>query len=185
MKFIKSIGLFIHQWFQFIFSLIQTKFMTQAQKDEEIAALRSQLALFHLKVKSGKMQKPQPTPAFRQIWVLLSKFFPKWKDALMLFKPETVIGWHKTAFKFYWKRKSKKSGRPTISRKTIALIQQIHRENPLLSPEKIHERLVDMNVLDAPAPNTIAKYIKNIRKASSEKQKQSWKTFLKNHRKDL
>lgn len=185
MKFIKSIGLFVQQWFQFLFCFIRTKFMSEAQKDEEILALRSQLAIVQLKISSKKMPKPSCTPAFRQLWVLLSKFFSKWKDSLVLVKPETVIGWHKTAFKLYWKRKSKKSGRPKISQKTIALIQQIHRENPLLSPEKIHERLVDMNVLDAPAPNTIAKYIKNIRKAPSEKQKQSWKTFLKNHRKEL
>ncbi len=112
-------------------------------------------------------------------------FFPGWKSALFLVKPETVIGWHRKAFKFYWMIKSKKSGRPKISRQTIALIKRIHKENPLLSPEKIYERLVDLTVIDAPSPNTISKYIPKIRKPPSEKQKQSWKTFLKNHRKEI
>lgn len=39
-----------------------------------------------------------------------------------------------------------------------------------------------LNVTDAPAPNTIAKYLPSTRKPPSEKQIQSWKTFLKNHR---
>jgi transposase InsO family protein len=104
---------------------------------------------------------------------------------LVIVKPETVIGWHKTAFKFHWLLKSKKRGRPKISRKTIELIKRIHKENPLLSPKKIHERLVDLNITDAPSPNTIAKYIQEVRKPPSEKQKQSWKTFLKNHSKEI
>ncbi|MDQ2088172.1 hypothetical protein RBH29_17250 [Herbivorax sp. ANBcel31] len=81
--------------------------------------------------------------------------------------------------------KSKKRGRPKTSRKTIELIKRIHKENPLLSPEKTHERLVDFNITDAPSPNTIAKYIPEVRKPPSEKQKQSWKTFLKNHSKEI
>jgi Holliday junction resolvasome RuvABC DNA-binding subunit len=80
-----------------------------------------------------------------------------------------VNSWHKTAFKLFWKLKSK-PGRPKISLKTIALIKRIHKENPLLSPEKIHDILVNLGVTDAP----IAKYIPNIRKAPTDKQRQSW-----------
>ena len=98
----------------------------------------------------------------------------------MIVKPETVIRWHKTAFKIYWRRKSQ-GGRPKISPATIAFIKRIHRENPLLSPEKIYERLVDLNISDAPAPNTIAKYIRDKCNPPSEKQKQSWQSFLCNH----
>ena len=44
---------------------------------------------------------------------------------------------------------------------------------------------IDLAVADAPSPNTISKYIPKIRKSPSEKQKQSWTTFLKNHRKEI
>ena len=81
--------------------------------------------------------------------------------------------------------KSNKSGRPKISMKTIALIKQIHKENPLLSPEKIYERLIHLAVTDAPCPNTIAKYIPKIRKPPSDKQRQWWKIFLQNHSKGI
>ena len=66
----------------------------------------------------------------------------------MLVKPETVVKWHRTAFKLYWRRKSRKLGRPKISIETINLIKKIHQENPLLSPEKIYEKLVELGILN-------------------------------------
>ena len=119
--------------------------MSDMDKDMEILALRSQLSLIQQQILNHKMPKPRFTPAYRQLWVLLSKVFSDWKSALFLVKPKTVIGWHKNAFKLYWKRKSRKTGRPKISPEIIALIKQIHKENPLLSPEKIHERLINLS----------------------------------------
>ena len=181
----KSIILFIVNWLQIISCFFKTRLITETEKDIEILALRSQLSILQQEIHNHKLPKPRFTPAFRQLWVLLSKFSSNWRSHLFLVKPETVVGWHKSAFKFYWMLKSRKSGRPKISRQTIALIKRIHKENPLLSPEKIYERLVDLNISDAPAPNTIAKYISTVRKSPTEKQKQSWKTFLSNHRKEL
>ena len=174
----RSLILFVKNWFDVLANIIRTGIISSIKKDIEIAALRSQLALCHQQIINQKIKKPLPTPAFRQLWVLISKLSRDWESYLILFKPETVIGWHKKAFKFYWMKKSKRPGRPKISPATIALIKRIHKENPLLSPEKIHERLVDLSVLDAPSPNTIAKYIKNIRKPPASKQKQSWRTLL-------
>lgn len=147
----------------------------------ENIALRSQLALYQHRFEKQNLPKPQPTPAFRQLWVILSRYLVNWKSHLVLVKPETVIKWHRTAFKLHWKRKSRKTGRPKISQETIKLIKQVHQENPLLSPEKIHEKLSLLGIEKPPAPNTIAKYIPSIRKSPTEKQLQSWKTFLKNH----
>jgi len=125
------------------------------------------------------MKKPLITNNFRSFWCILSRIYEPWKELLVAVQPETVIKWHRNIDRIIWKRKSK-SGRPSISIQTIALIKRIHRENPLLSPEKIHELLINMNILDAPAPNTIAKYIKHYPK-SPPKQSQSWKSFLHNH----
>jgi len=68
---------------------------------------------------------------------------------------------------------------------TITLIKRIHKEDPTLSPEKIRERLLDLNIADTPAANTIAKYIRDQRVPPTEKQKQSWQTFLRNHAKGI
>lgn len=98
-----------------------------------------------------------------------AKVYAAWDAVLTLVKPATVIGWRKTAFKLYWKSKSKKIGRPKISSEAIALIKRIHKDNPLLSPEKIHELLVSLGVTNAPAPNTISKYFPSTRKPPSHK----------------
>ena len=156
-----------------------------SDKDKEILALRSQLALFHQQSASGKIKTPRATLTFRMAWVFLSRHFKDWKDVLIIVKPETVIKWHRKGFKLYWSCKSKKRGRPAISMKTIALIKRIHKENPFLSAEKIHEKLKLLNIADTPSPTTISKYIKDIRRPSTEKQRQSWRTFLKNHRSQL
>jgi len=158
--------------------------MPNSQLRLENVAFRIQLLAFQEKVINHKIPKPRVNNTFRLFWVLLSKIFPEWKSSLMIFKPETVIRWHKRLFRFYWRRKSK-GGRPKISRATIALIKRIHKENPTLSPEKIYERLIDLNIADAPAPNTIVKYIKDPRTPPTEKQRQSWQAFLRNHAKGI
>jgi len=170
--------------FQILYSFISTRLMSDAQKDLEILALRSQLAIVQQHMINHKMAKPRCNNTFRHLWVFLSKYFLTWKSALVLFKPDTVIRWHHRLFLIYWKRKSR-GGRPPISRATIALIKRIHKENPLLSPEKIYERLIALNIADAPAPNSIAKYIRAPRKPSTDTQKQSWQSFLYNHVKEI
>ena len=174
----------IIDFLKMLFPMLRTRFMSSLDKDIEILALRSQLSLIQQKLINKKIPKTKPTPAFRLLWIFISKHYDNWKSALVIVKPETVMKWHKKAFKFYWKHKSK-PGRRCISQQTIALIKKIHKENPLLSPEKIHEQLCNLNISDTPAPNTIAKYIKNIRKPPTEKQLTSWRTFLKNYRKSL
>ena len=154
------INIFI-ELFGILSTLLYTGFKTSLKKDIEILALRSQLSLFKQQIDNKKIHKVKTTPAFRLLWIFISKYFDNWKSILIVVKPETVVKWHRKAFKLYWKRKSK-HGRPCVSRQTIALIKRIHKENPFLSPEKIYEQLCNLNVSDAPSPNTIAKYIKDI-----------------------
>jgi len=147
----------------------------------ENISLRSQLALHHRQVVDRKIPKPRATDAFRRLWVFLSQHFTGWKSCLLLFQPETVTKWHRLGFKYYWRIKSQ-GGRPKVSAQIISLIKRIHEDNPFLSPEKIHERLINMNIMDVPAPNTIAKYINHKkRKPPTERQTQSWLSFLHNH----
>ena len=166
--------------FQLLFLFARLCFSSNAQDKLEIISLRSQLAFFKCEIADGKRTKPRGNNLFRRLWVFLSKNLTGWQSALVLVTPETVIGWHKRAFKHYWRHKSQ-GGRPKTSPETISLIKRLHAENPTLSPEKIHERLVALNIADAPAPNTIAKYIRHKPKPPTEKQKQSWQTFLHNH----
>ncbi|MGE5499034.1 MAG: hypothetical protein ACM3Q2_13215 [Syntrophothermus sp.] len=56
----------------------------------------------------------------------MKEMLSNWKEKIFIVKPETVIKWHRTAFKSYWKRKSRhKEGRPKVDREVIDLINQI------------------------------------------------------------
>ncbi len=83
----------------------------------ENIALRQQVAAL-------KRDKPRPRlrPLDRVFWVYLFRLWPRWKDALVIVKPETVIGWHRQGFRLFWKWKScdGKPGRP-LHDKIVAL----------------------------------------------------------------
>lgn len=184
MSFLRSLYEYCKEWLYYLVEFLKICFKSWHATKLENIALRSQLASYVHHFEKENFPKPCPTPAFRQLWVFLSKHLENWRNSLVMVKPDTVIRWHRTAFKFYWKQKSKKLGRPTISTATIHLIERVHKENPLLSPEKIHERLRILGIDKPPAPNTIAKYLPSTRKPPSEKQVQSWKTFLQNHQQE-
>ena len=62
--------------------------------------LRKQLALFQ-----ERKSRPRPTTAlFRLAMVALAKFFD-WRETLEVVKPETFVGWQRTAFKRFWRWK--------------------------------------------------------------------------------
>src|SRR6202040_4327414 len=47
--------------------------------------------------------------------IALARFFD-WRDALVIVKPETFIRWHRTAFKVFWRWRSRKRVRPALPR---------------------------------------------------------------------
>ena len=63
----------------------------------ENLALRQQLAVFEQSTKRPRLSK-----ADRALWVLLSRTWSGWKEALLIAKPETVIAWHRKGFRLYW-----------------------------------------------------------------------------------
>lgn len=181
MAIIKSCLQWIQQWFAYLSTFLQALRMSTFAKETEIVALRSQVALLQQQVEAKKLKKPCSTPAFRQLWVILSLIHGGWRDFLALFQPATVVRWHRSAFKLYWRKKSKKVGRPPISQEMIDLIRKISVENPLLKPEKIREKMLLMGIKNPPYPNTIAKYLPSKGKHPTAKQVQSWKTFLRSN----
>lgn len=184
MRFLKAICRHLKNWFELLRRFIYSFFISNSIIRLENLALQSQLMEQMEKQRKYKLPKKQQNTVFKQLWVILSKILPNWKELLFKVQPETVIRWHRTAFKVYWKKKSKKMGRPTLKKETIDLILKIHEDNQHLSPEKIRESLLLKGVTNPPAPNTIAKYIKQHSdhpKPPTTKQKQSWRTFLKNH----
>jgi len=98
--------------------------------------LRKQLALF----QERKIKPRRTTTTFRLAMVALGKFFD-WRGALMIVKPETFLRWHRTAFKMFWRWRSRKRGRPALPKNIRELVRQMARENPTWGEERIANEL--------------------------------------------
>ncbi len=95
-------------------------------------ALRQQLATY-------EQEKPKPrlTPLDRAFWVTLSRLWPRWKQALVIVQPYTVVRWHrkgeeaKLQSRLYWRWISRPGpGRPVISPEVRALAKQLREAFP-------------------------------------------------------
>ncbi len=77
----------------------------------ENIALRHQLI-----VLKRKQNRPTLKERDRLFWVILSRIWSGWRNAVVIVRPDTVIRWHRRAFKLYWRRKSRggKRGRPAV-----------------------------------------------------------------------
>ena len=80
--------------------------------------LRKQLALY-----LEREAKPRRADnAMRITLVALSRFL-EWRQLLTVVKPETLIRWHQTGFRLFWRRKSRAPGRPPIPADVRQLIR--------------------------------------------------------------
>jgi len=150
-------------------------FSRKANIIAENISLRQQLAVYKRKHK-----KIPITNSDRIFWVFISKIWSKWKSALIIVNPETVLSWHRKGFKLFWRLKSrKKAGRPKIDAEIRQLIRKMSRENPKWGVPHIKSELALLGY-DV-AESTVAKYMFKHPKPPS----QTWRTFLKNHTSDI
>ena len=108
----------------------------------------------------------------------LGKLFD-WRGALVIVKPETFTKWHRTAFRLFWRWKSRKRGRPALPRNVRELIRQMARENPTWGEERIADEL-SLKLGIRVSPRTVRKYMKADRPQGGCSG-QRWCTFLRNH----
>lgn len=162
--------------FPALFSVLRALFIPRLELTAENLALRQQLAVLHPTAKPPKLR-----PQDRLFWTTLSRLWKNWHSALLIVKPETVVKWHRQGFQLFWRWKTKVAspGRPKISAEIRDLIRRMSRENPLWGVSRIQAelQLLGFNV----AESTVAKYRIKVMKPPS----QTWKTFLRNHAKQL
>jgi len=141
----------------------------------ENLGLRHQLAL----LRQGGPKRPRLTTWDRLIWVILSKAWSSWTDVLVIVQPNTVVRWHRHAFRLFWRFKSRrgKPGRPKVDTELRNLSRQMAHENLWRAP-RIHKELVRLGF--EISERTVARYVP--RMPPSTRARQSWRTFLKNHR---
>src|SRR5258708_6505972 len=120
--------------------------------------------------------RPKLTVADRLLFVWLYRFFPSALNAVTIIQPETVIRWHRTGFRLYWRWKSRScGGRPKIPGEIRRLIREMSLANRLWGAPRIHGELLKLGI--EVAKSTVAKYMAR----SGRGRSQTWKTFLHNH----
>jgi putative transposase len=63
-------------------------------------------------------------------------------------KPETVVAWHRKAFRLFWTWKIRrgKPGRPPVPREVRDLIRRMSKENPGWGAPRIHGELLKLGI---------------------------------------
>jgi hypothetical protein len=85
---------------------------SQARREAEILYLRQQLIV----LKRSKPARPRVKATDRLIFVCLCRLFPSLLQSSIIFKPATLLRWHRGGFRLFWRWKSRRrAGRPPLS----------------------------------------------------------------------
>jgi putative transposase len=167
-------GEFVPQFILSILAVIRVFLRSRTDTALEVLALRQQVAVL-------KRKRPRPTlnSLDRFFWTTLRRFWSRWTDVLVIVKPETVVGWHRTGFRLYWRWRSRpRGGRPKITEEIRALIRRLAAENPGWGAPKIHGELQKLGLVVA--ERTVARYLRRVQRHGDPGKR--WLAFLQNHR---
>jgi putative transposase len=72
-------------------------FRSRASLGLENLALRHQIGVLY----RSAAKRPKLTSGDRLLWICLSRLWRDWRSALAIVKPETVVAWHRAAFRLF------------------------------------------------------------------------------------
>jgi len=104
-------------------------------------------------------KRPALTRRDRTLLVLVASRFSARREALMVVKPDSLLGRHRQGFRLFWRHKSKaRTPQPRVPEDGIALIHAMALDNRLWDAKRIRDEL---RKLGYPLTKyTIAKYIR-------------------------
>src|SRR5262245_51395713 len=108
-------------------SLLSFRLRSRASLELELVALRHQVIVLRRK----RPGRPRLFSTDRLLWVWLYRIWPQVLNTIVLVKPATVVQWHRKGFRLYWRRRSRRLGRPTMGREIRDLIRKMSLANPL------------------------------------------------------
>ena len=157
-------------------AFLRSLFRTRMAVQQEILALRHQIAVLQRSVK-----RPRLGPADRILWAWLSRIWPGWKGSLVLVRPATVVEWRRRKSREHWARLSHKRnpGRPAIPGDIRDLIRRMSRANPTWGSPRIVGELAKIGIVVA--KSTVETYMVRQRKPPSP----TWRAVLNNHVRDF
>jgi len=160
----------------FVLAVLASPFKSNIRLEAENAVLRHQMIVLRRKLK-GRVRL---TNHDRWFFVQFYRWFPSILPVLAIIRPETLLRWHRTGFRHYWRWKSRRrGGRPQIETELRALIRQLSTENVLWGAPRIHGELLKLGF--SVAQSSVARYMVKRRGPPN----QEWRTFLRNHAPDI
>jgi len=142
----------------------------------ENIALRQQLAVFKRHNSRPRLAAPD-----KMFWVWLHRSWSSWKSALIIVSPDTVVRWHRTGFKLYWRflsRVRQPLGRRPVTKEIRELIFKMMADNPTWHAPRIHGELLMLG-FDV-SERSVSRWMR--RGPQIPQSGQRWLTFLRNHR---
>ena len=157
-----------------LLAVVRVFFLSRVALGLEILALRQQLTVF---------KRKQPRPSLNQFdrifWTTLRRLWSRWAEALIVVKPETVVGWHRAGVRRYWRWRSRSlPGRPRITDEVRVLIRRLAEENPTWGAPRVHGELQKLGF--EVSERSVARYLGRIRGRGDPAKR--WLSFLRNHR---
>ncbi len=137
-----------------VLHIVVSPLKTKVRLEAEIISLRHQLNVLRRRVPP----KPRLVVADRLLFVWLYRLFPSVLNAVTIVQPETVIRWHRTGFRLYWRWKSRsRGGRPKVPVEIRRLIREMSLANRLWGAPRIHGEVLKLGI--EVAQSTVAKYM--------------------------
>jgi putative transposase len=163
-------------FFWLLFGMLVRAFRGRQSLLLENLALRQQLVAL-------KRRHPRPSLGLfdKLFWVVARRVWSAWKQSLLIVTPETVVCWHRSGFRMYWRlisRVRRQVGRKQTPREVRELIFRMVAENPTWGAPRIHGELLMLG-FDF-SERTISRWIK--RAPKDPDRAKHWLAFLRNHR---
>jgi hypothetical protein len=124
-------------------SFLKSELENQTELALENLALRQQLAILRRSRPHARLRRRD-----RLFWACLSSVWQRWRESLIVVKPETVIRWHRKGFALYWTHLSKHhgSGRPETGNDIRDLVRKMANANPTWGSPRIHGELLKRGI---------------------------------------
>src|ERR671933_917732 len=156
-----------------LLSLIRATLRDREALVTENLLLRHQLAV----LTRATRRRPRLRARDKLFWVVVRALCRDWRRHLGVVRPESVIRWHRQAWRLLWRWRSRGPiGRPRLSAEVRDLIATMARDNPCWGSERIRGELLKLGLVVS--KRSIQRYR---RRGPAHPSSQTWRTFLANH----
>src|SRR5918912_357521 len=122
-------------------------------------------------------RRPRLRARDKLFWVVVGALRRDWRRHLVVVRPESVIWWHRQAWRLFWRWCSRGPlGRPRLTAEVRELIATMAQDNPRWGSERIRGELLKLGIVAS--KRSIQRYRK---RGPAGPSSQTWRTFLANH----